>query len=77
MLISKCLFGVFKSTKKNTIFVRIFALASKKRPNKKNAFYSKDLTSILIKYQYTYQVSVLFRLNTDTDTSVFENHIGY
>ena len=36
-LISKELFGVFKSTKKtNEIFVRIFALASKMRSDQKN-----------------------------------------
>ena len=37
-LISKCSFGVFKSTKKsNEIFVRISALASKKRSNQKSS----------------------------------------
>ena len=36
-LISKCLFGVFRSTKKtNQIFVRISALASKRRSNQKS-----------------------------------------
>ena len=36
-LIWKCPFDVFKLTKKtNEIFVKIFALASKKRPNQKN-----------------------------------------
>ena len=35
-LISKCPFGVFKSPKKNEIFSRISALASKKRSNQKN-----------------------------------------
>ena len=35
-LISKCPFCVFKSTKKHEIFVRISALASKKKPNQKN-----------------------------------------
>ena len=37
-LISKCHFGVFKSPKKtNEIFVRISALASKKRSNQKSS----------------------------------------
>jgi hypothetical protein len=36
-LISKCLFGAIVSTKKtNEIFLRISALASKKRSNQKN-----------------------------------------
>ena len=45
---------------------------------------SRDLTSILTKYQYTYQVSVywywyfLFWFsNTDTDTSYFKNVLKY
>ena len=38
-LISKCPFGVFKSPKKTKkIFVRISALASKKRSSQKNKF---------------------------------------
>ena len=36
-LISKCPFGVFKSSKKLTIFSRISALASKKRSNQKSS----------------------------------------
>ena len=37
-LISKCPFGVFKSSKKkNEIFVRISALASNKRSNQKSS----------------------------------------
>ena len=36
-LISKCPFGVFKSPQNNKIFVRISALASKKRSHQKSS----------------------------------------
>ena len=45
---------------------------------------TRDLTIILVKYQYTYQVSVYWYLdlvfwfsNTDTDTSYFNNVLKY
>ena len=56
-LISKCPFGVFKSTKKrNVIFVRISVQASKKRSNQKNkgTLYSllEDFILILFKNHF-------------------------
>ena len=47
-LISKCLFGVFKSTKiTNQIFVRISVLASKRRSNQKSILFWLSYTTLI------------------------------
>ena len=81
-LISKSPFGVFKSTKKtNEIFVRISALASKKRSNQNNKslyitncddfiltllHYFFDLTSLEARAEIQEKKSLFFRRFEDT-----------